>query len=203
MSKIIIVDYGMGNLRSVQKALKRINVDAFVTSNKDSIIEADKLILPGVGHFKNAMSRLQDLQLIDVLYKRVVKEKVPILGICLGMQLFTKFSEEGNCLGLGYIDATTVRFVPHDNQMKIPHMGWNNVIFRKDCIFNDADFSEQSYYFVHSYHVKCRYKKNVIGTTEYGYNFTSAIQKENIIGVQFHPEKSFNIGLRMLQKFCS
>jgi glutamine amidotransferase len=203
MNKIIIIDYGMGNLRSVQKALQRINIDSLITSDKDIILEADKLILPGVGHFKNAMKKLQDLALVDVLYKKVIEHKTPILGICLGMQLFTKFSEEGNCSGLGYINATTLRFAATDSQMKIPHMGWNNVIFNKNSLYNDEDFNEQCFYFVHSYYVKCKNKIDILGTTYYGYPFTSAIQKDNITGVQFHPEKSFKIGLHLLKKFCS
>jgi imidazole glycerol-phosphate synthase subunit HisH len=203
MHKITIIDYGMGNLRSVQKALQRINVECKVTSDKAAILEADKLILPGVGHFKNGMTQMQKLGLIDVLQKKVIELKTPILGICLGMQLFTKFSEEGNCLGLGYINATTLRLVPKNPQMKIPHMGWNSVIFRKNGLFSDADFADQSFYFVHSYYVKCKNQLDILGTTYYDQPFTSAIQKENIIGVQFHPEKSFKIGLHMLKKFCS
>lgn len=203
MTKIIIIDYGMGNLRSVQKALDRINVASSVTSNKHVISLADKLILPGVGHFKNGMTHLQDLGLIDVINKKVLEEKTPILGICLGMQLFTNHSEEGDCAGLGFFDATTIKFKSSDAQIKIPHIGWNNVTFKKDCPFGDEIFSQESFYFVHSYHVECSNTQDIIGTTQYGYSFTSAIHKNNITGVQFHPEKSFKAGLQMLKKFCS
>jgi glutamine amidotransferase len=203
MTKIVIIDYGMGNLRSVQKAFERINIPAVVTSDKHEIILADKLILPGVGHFKNGITQLNDLGISDILNKKVLDEKTPILGICLGMQLFTGYSEEGNCAGLGYFDATTIKFKTYNAHFKIPHMGWNNVEFNKDCLFSDEIFSSDSFYFVHSYHVECMNKKDIIGITHYGYNFASAIQKGNIIGVQFHPEKSFKVGLKMLEKFCS
>jgi imidazole glycerol-phosphate synthase subunit HisH len=203
MNKIVIIDYGMGNLRSVQKALNRINIDAFITSDIEKIISADKLILPGVGQFKNAMKKLNDLGLIDVLNRKVIEEKTPVLGICLGMQLFTNHSEEGDCNGLGYVNATTIKFRIEKSNYKIPHIGWNSVSFIKDCLFDDEIYSKESFYFVHSYHVRCNDESDIIGTTDYGYIFTSAIRKNNIIGVQFHPEKSFSAGLSLLKKFCS
>jgi imidazole glycerol-phosphate synthase subunit HisH len=203
MASIVIIDYGMGNLRSVQKAFERINIPAIITSDRNVILSAGKLILPGVGHFKNGMARLHDLGLIDILNRKVLEEKIPILGICLGMQLFTRHSEEGDCAGLGYFDAVTVKFKLWDNCIKIPHMGWNNVVFNKGSIYNEELFPEESYYFVHSYHVNCLDKNDIIGVTNYGYNFTSAIRKGNVTGFQFHPEKSFNSGLRLLKKFCS
>jgi glutamine amidotransferase len=201
--KIVIVDYGMGNLRSVHKALTRVNIEACVTSEKEAILGAEKLILPGVGHFKNGMAKIQELGLIEILQKKIMINNTPVLGICLGMQLFTKHSEEGDCAGLGFIDAITVRFRFSDKQIKIPHMGWNSVAFSKDCLWSDPVYSEGSYYFVHSYHVECMDKQDIIGSTDYGYTFVSAIQKKNITGIQFHPEKSFNTGLQMLKKFCS
>ena len=203
MAKIIIIDYGMGNLRSVQKAFERINIPAIVTGDKNIILKADKLILPGVGHFRNGITRLHDLGLIDILNKKVLEDKTPILGICLGMQLFTKYSEEGDCAGLGFIDAKTIKFRKEKDRLKIPHMGWNNVVFNKDCIFGDEIFSKDNYYFVHSYHVECNDKNDIIGTTFYGSSFVSAINRHNVTGVQFHPEKSYNAGLQLLNKFCS
>lgn len=203
MIKTVVIDYGMGNIRSVHKALTRINIDAIVSSDKNVIFGAGRLILPGVGHFKNGMNRLKEMGLIDVLNKKVLEEKIPILGICLGMQLFTKYSEEGDCAGLGYFDATTIKFKIKGDNLKIPHMGWNNVVFRKDCLFGEELFSLENYYFVHSYHVECLNKNDIIGTTDYGYTFASAINSNNITGLQFHPEKSFKTGLKLLKKFCS
>jgi len=203
MNKIIVIDYGMGNLRSVKKALERMNVDALITSDKNALLAADKLILPGVGHFSNGMKNLKDLGLTELLNKKVLLEKAPILGICLGMQLFTEFSEEGNCEGLGFFKAITLKFKFNEQPMKVPHIGWNSVEFEKGCFLDDPVYSNGSFYFVHSYHVVCEDKKDIIGTTNYGYSFSSAIQKDNIIGVQFHPEKSFQAGLSLLKKFCS
>jgi imidazole glycerol-phosphate synthase subunit HisH len=203
MASIVIVNYGMGNLRSVQKAFERINIPAIFTSDINLIQAAEKLILPGVGHFKNGMTQLNDLGMIEVLKRKVLEEKTPILGICLGMQLFTKHSEEGDCEGLGYFDAVTVKFRETDKRLKIPHMGWNNVVFTEGSIYNEELNQGESYYFVHSYHVNCQDNSNILGTTDYGYTFTSAIQKDNITGFQFHPEKSFTSGLRLLRKFCS
>lgn len=203
MRQVVIIDYGMGNIRSVQKALQRISIDALVSSDRNAILNADKLILPGVGHFKNGMERLNSMGLTDVLNKKIKIEKTPVLGICLGMQLFTKYSEEGDCEGLGYIDAFTVKFRKTDERYKIPHMGWNNVSFSKDSLFRDEMFSNETYYFVHSYHLECTDKNDIIGTTDFGYTFTSAINRENITGVQFHPEKSFKAGLNILKTFCS
>jgi imidazole glycerol-phosphate synthase subunit HisH len=203
MNNVVVIDYGMGNLRSVQKALERINLGAIITSDRNAILGADKLILPGVGHFKNGMERLKALGLIEVLHEKVMEVKTPILGICLGMQLFTKHSEEGDCNGLGYIDANTIKFKSGDTQLKIPHMGWNSVAFEENSLFGEPIFSQGSFYFVHSYHVECMNKQDIIGTTNYGYDFTSAIHSNNITGVQFHPEKSYKIGLHMLSKFCS
>jgi len=203
MAGIVIIDYGMGNLRSVQKAFERINIPAIVTSNRDVILAADKIILPGVGHFKNGMTKLKDLGLIEVLNRKVTEEKTPILGICLGMQLFTKHSEEGDCDGLGYFDAVTIKFGGSAIKMKIPHMGWNTVLFNEGSIYNEKLHPGESFYFVHSYYVDCYNKNDIIGITEYGHTFVSAMSKENITGFQFHPEKSFSAGLRLLTKFCS
>jgi glutamine amidotransferase len=140
--------------------------------------------------------------LIEVLCKKVIVEKTPILGICLGMQLFTKKSEEGNAEGLGWIDAQTVKFQYEENKLiKIPHIGWNSVILQKDCpIFYEVD-TKELFYFVHSYHVKCKDAANVISKTEYGVTFVSSVQKDNILGVQFHPEKSHKNGLKILKNF--
>lgn len=196
---IAIIDYGMGNLHSVFKAFKRVGAEVIISSKIEDIKKADKLVLPGVGHFKRGMENLKNLKLIETLNQKVIKEKTPILGICLGMQLFTKFSEEGNANGLGFFNAQTLKLKP--KALRIPHMGWNNMkIKKKHDLFSNID-NKNSFYFVHSYHVYCKNKSDILATTLYGNEFTSAIQKDNIIGVQFHPEKSHSAGLQILKNF--
>lgn len=198
---IVIIDYGMGNLHSVLKAFRRIGADVTISSKKEDMVKAEKLILPGVGHFKKGMENLKIRGLIEILNKKVIGEKTPILGICLGMQLFTKFSEEGNVEGLGWIDARTIKFNLGD-KFRVPHMGWNNIKIEKDNkIFSNLD-EEDYFYFVHSFHVNCKNKEDILSTTEYGKRFASAIQRNNIIGVQFHPEKSHDAGLKILKNFA-
>lgn len=200
---ITIIDYGMGNLRSVQKAFERLKANAIISSNIGDIKKADKLVLPGVGDFKNGMNKLRELNLIDILNLKVLKNKIPILGICLGMQLFTNHSEEGDVDGLGWIDAETIKFnfQKSKNKVKIPHMGWNNInISKKHSVFDNIE-ENVSFYFVHSYYVKCENKDDILCTTNYGIQFVSGFQKENIIGLQFHPEKSHKSGLGILSNF--
>ena len=198
---IVIIDYGMGNLHSVLKAFRRIGADAIVSSKGEDIQKAEKLVLPGVGHFKKGMENLEKRGLIEILNKKIIGEKTQILGICLGMQLFTKFSEEGDAGGLGWIDARTIKFNLGD-KFRVPHMGWNNIKIEKDNkIFSNLN-KEDYFYFVHSFHVNCKNKEDILSITEYGKKFISAIQKENIIGVQFHPEKSHDAGLEILKNFA-
>lgn len=197
---IVIIDYGVGNLHSVLKSFKILGVEAVISSKIEDIEKADKLVLPGVGHFKKGMDNLREIGLINILNKKVLKEKTPILGICLGMQLFTKFSEEGNVKGLGWFDANTVK-LKSDSKFRVPHIGWNNIIIHKDHpLFGDVGLDE-SFYFVHSFYVVCNNKADVLSTTKYGKMFSSAIQKDNIIGTQFHPEKSYKGGLQILKNF--
>lgn len=199
---IVVIDYGMGNLRSILKAYERLGIEAKYSSRIEDIMQAKKLVLPGVGHFAGGMSQLRKMGFIEVLHKKVVAEKTPILGICLGMQLFTARSEEGDVEGLGWIDAQTIKFKQEKKQsIKIPHVGWNSIIVEKDCpIFHEVD-TKELFYFVHSYHVKCKDAANVISKTEYGVAFVSSVQKDNILGVQFHPEKSHKNGLQILKNF--
>jgi imidazole glycerol-phosphate synthase subunit HisH len=199
---IAIVDYGMGNISSILNMFKRIEVrDIVLTKNKEDIERADKIILPGVGAFDHGMASLKSTGLLDILNKKALKEKVPVLGICLGMQLLTNKSEEGNEKGLEWINADTVKFIlKPDSANKIPHMGWNYVKIKKPSpLFNSKE--PQKFYFVHSYYVKCNEQNDVIATCEHETEFTCALQHDNIFGVQFHPEKSHKYGMSLLQNF--
>lgn len=200
---IVVVDYGMGNLGSILNMLKKIGAEARVSSDPQEIESADKLILPGVGAFDAGMKRLQELGLIGVLDDKVLNGKTPTLGVCLGMQLLTQQSEEGNLLGLGWIDGETIRFRfdPKQTHLKIPHMGWNTVtIHREGELFRGLEH-EARFYFVHSYHVVCNQQEDVLATTHHGYDFVSAIQRDNIMGTQFHPEKSHRYGMKLYRNF--
>jgi len=198
---LVIIDYGMGNLRSVEKAFKRINASPIVSSKIEDIEKATKLVLPGVGFFKAGMDRLRELGLIEVLNRKVLEEKTPILGICLGMQLFTSHSEEGDVEGLNWIPSKTIAF--NLKTYKVPHMGWNTLTLNQDApLFKGVDL-EETYYFVHSYYVQCQNVENILCTTEYEIDFHSCIVKDNIVGVQFHPEKSHKSGLKLLENFIA
>lgn len=201
---IIIVDYGVGNLGSIYNMFKKIGVQAAISSRLTEIEKATKLVLPGVGSFDFAMKNLQKFNFIPLLNQKVLNEKIPILGICLGMQLLTEKSEEGDCAGLGWIDAETVRFkfLPENDRLKVPHMGWNDLkIMKQNSILVDMH-EDARFYFVHSYHVVCRNADDVLAKTSYGYEFTSMVQHQNIFGAQFHPEKSHKYGLRLLKNFA-
>ena len=202
--KIIIIDYGMGNLRSVQKKIQRLGLDAEITSDIDTIVHAYKLILPGVGHFTNGVIKLKESGIWDVLNKTVLGNKIPILGICLGMQLMAISSEEGNAEGLGWFDADVIKFRVRDQlKYKVPHIGWNNAVVNKESVLFQGISEEAMFYFVHSYHIKCNDEQDILTTTEYEYPFTSSIQKGNIFGTQFHPEKSHDLGGIVLRNFIN
>jgi len=201
--RIVILNYGMGNLGSIQNMLKHIGVESIISNNITDIENADKLVLSGVGSFDTGMKNISDLGFVSVLNNKVLNEKTPILGICLGMQLFAESSEEGVLPGLGWINADTVKFnfEPGLSKLKIPHMGWNLVNVQKDSILFGEMLEDSRFYFVHSYHLCCKDGEDTVSTTNYGYDFPSAIEKENIFGVQFHPEKSHKYGMRLLKKF--
>ncbi len=199
---VAIVDYGMGNLRSVQKALERLGVNVIITSDQEAILEADKIVLPGVGHFKKGIESLKELNLIETLNNKVIKQETPILGICLGMQLMTIHSEEGDVDGLSWINASTYKFQFHNKKYTIPHIGWNRITVNNQSPIFDTLSEKDFLYFVHSYYVKTEENSIIASTTTYGDNtFVSAFQKKNIFGMQFHPEKSHDQGLRLLNFF--
>lgn len=199
---ITIVDYGMGNLGSITNMFKYIGVSTKISSDPADIQNAEKLLLPGVGAFDEAMNRINQSGIKEILDKKVLDEKIPILGICLGMQLLTNSSEEGMSQGLGWIDAETLRF-PKRKDLKVPHMGWNVVSSMRDSpITNDFPKEESRFYFVHSYYVSVKNEDNSLLKTTYGLEFDSAIQKNNIIGAQFHPEKSHKFGMIMFANFA-
>lgn len=198
---ITIVDYGMGNSGSIQNMLKRIGVASVITGEAGEVARASKLILPGVGAFDRAMQHIDESGLRQVLDKKVLEERVPVLGICLGMQLLTRSSEEGIRQGLGWIQAATRR-LPATPGLKIPHMGWNRVIpTREDPILKN--FPEESrFYFVHSYAVEVDTASDSLLKATHGITFDAAVRHENIVGVQFHPEKSHRFGMLLFENFA-
>ncbi|MBN8704015.1 MAG: imidazole glycerol phosphate synthase subunit HisH [Bacteroidetes bacterium] len=201
---ITIVDYGMGNLGSIANMFKKIGAQAEITSDLEKINKAQKLLLPGVGAFDNAMHKINSAGMLPVLNTKVLNEKVPVLGICLGMQLLTNSSEEGQLPGLGWISGKTLSFkkVMNDDKLKIPHMGWSSVKKATSSPLTENFYDDTRFYFVHSYYVKADSRDNVILTTNYFIDFDSALQKDNIFGAQFHPEKSHKFGMRFLENFA-
>ncbi|GBE01514.1 imidazole glycerol phosphate synthase subunit HisH 1 [bacterium BMS3Bbin06] len=196
---IAIVDYGMGNLRSVEKGFLKVGIETGVTSSKADIDNADAVVLPGVGAFRDCMNNLQRLDLAGAVLKGIEAGK-PYLGICLGLQVLFKDSEEfGHSEGMGVFDGRVVRFT--GNGLKIPHMGWNTVKLRRRPPLFDGIGDETYFYFVHSYYVVPDDEGIIAGSTEYGTEFTSMVWKDNIIATQFHPEKSQKTGLKILKGF--
>jgi|SRR5262252_2740956 len=203
MTQIAIVDYGMGNLYSVQRKFSRIRVRTTVTSDPAVIAGAEKVVLPGVGHFQSAMENLRQLRLLEALNAAHAR-RTPVLGICLGMQLMALSSEEGDTDGLGWLDAKVVRFKVSDTvRFKVPHIGWNEIVQKKTSALFKNIPDRAEFYFVHSYHLVANREAIVLSETEYDYSFASAVEMENIFGVQFHPEKSHDIGESLLQNFAN
>jgi glutamine amidotransferase len=200
-----IVDYGTGNLQSIVKLFKRINQEVELTSNPDGVKRAAKLVLPGVGHFAWGMRNLKERGLIEALHESVMNRRIPILGICLGMQLFSKRSEEGHETGLGWIDGETQRFEgsPDLPRLRIPHMGWNSLEIKKNSPLLKNIGPDAVFYFAHSFHVVCADGENILATTRYGMEFVSCFQRDNIFGIQFHPEKSHGNGIQLLRNFAN
>lgn len=200
---LTIIDYNTGNLGSIKNMLKRLGMPSQITNDIATIEQAEKLILPGVGHFDYGMRNLHSTGLIPILNKKVVQDKTPILGICLGVQLLTESSEEGGEKGLGWIQGNTIAFdkTKLASNQKIPNMGWAGVSNYQQSKLFDGMYEEPRFYFVHSFHLNLADKKDCLVTTEYGYEFAAGIEHENILGVQFHPEKSHKFGMKILENF--
>jgi glutamine amidotransferase len=199
---IIIVDYDAGNAGSVVNICRKAGGKAQVSRDPDAIAAAGKLVLPGVGHFGRAMERLTSSGIASALEEAVVRRKAPILGICLGMQLLTTHSEEGDVQGLGLIAARTTRFRPDlCSDLKVPHMGWNAVEIARADVFTERLPEASRFYFVHSYFVTCECEDDVLMRTTHGVKFVSALHRDNIRGTQFHPEKSHKFGLALIRNF--
>lgn len=202
---LTIIDYGVGNIFAFQNVYKRLNILTNVAKNIEDLVDADKLILPGVGNFDYAMSQLNNSGLRARLDELVLINKVPVLGICVGMQMMANDSEEGKLKGLGWIDASVKKFDPKkiDYHTKLPHMGWNDVNpVRNNKLFKGLE-KNSIFYFLHNYYFKCNNLDETISTTNYGVKFASSIQNDNIYGIQFHPEKSHSYGEKLLYNFAN
>lgn len=192
----------MGNLGSVLKTLNYLNVEAKISESKSDLEAASKIILPGVGHFAVAMAKLRELDYVELLSKRVLEDKIPVLGICLGMQLLGVYSEEGDSQGLGWIDASIRKFkIENKLRWKVPHMGWNSIDIQKKHVLLENVNQGELFYFVHSYYMSCNNNQDILARTNYSEDFTSIVQKNNIFGTQFHPEKSHEQGLKLISNF--
>lgn len=200
---IVIIDYNMGNVGSIANMIRYVGGKSIISNKHKDIEKAEKIILPGVGSFDTGIENLKKFDLIDILSKKALKDKIPVFGVCLGMQLLSKNSEEGKLNGLGWIEAKTIKF-NFDENLNIPHMGWNDVIVnKKNKGLLDGYDSDPRFYFDHSFHLLCNNKEDIMGETEYGYLFASAIHKNNIYGVQFHPEKSHKYGMKVFENFIN
>jgi imidazole glycerol-phosphate synthase subunit HisH len=201
---IVILNYQTGNIHSIKRKIERMGIEPVISSNASDVLKADKIILPGVGHFAEAMKNLIKLNLIDALHEAVLIKKKPILGICLGMQLMAKTSEEGFVNGLGWINAEIMRFNIDDKfKFKVPHVGWNQIKIKKESVLMNGVPDLTEFYFVHSFYCKCNEQKDILTETDYELNFTSAIEKDNIFGVQYHPEKSHDTGEILIKNFVT
>jgi glutamine amidotransferase len=200
---IAIIDYNTGNLSSIKNLMKKIGFDAVITNDKSVISGASKLILPGVGHFDYGMQNLKQLGLVEVLNEKVLRDKTPVLGICLGVQLFTKRSDEGVEPGLGWIDGITQAFdkTKLNSHLKVPHMGWSDVTYEPSSKLFSGFSEVPRFYFVHSYHLVCEQAGDELTHCSHGYDFVAGVEHENIVGVQFHPEKSHRFGMKLLENF--
>ena len=201
-ARIVIVDYRTGNLNSIKRTLDRIGGLSIISSQGKDVAQADKIILPGVGHFAKAMANLQELGLMDALNEAVLIKRKAVLGICLGMELMGMTSQEGDTPGLQWLDAAVVRFKNSGaSRHKIPHMGWNRIQIKKASALMKGVEDLSEFYFAHSYHLKINDRSDLLNETEYGVSFPSAVERNNVFGVQYHPEKSHGSGARLLKSF--
>lgn len=201
---IAIVDYGLGNIQAIYTVFKNLNIPAKITSNRNDLKNIDKLILPGVGAFDYAMKKLENSGMLDSLNNLVLNERKHVLGICVGMQMLALSSEEGKQTGLGWLNADVKKFRWSNGKKNIfiPHMGWNNVEqINENMLLKEID-NNSYFYFLHSYYYEANDEKNILATTNYGKDFASVVNKDNIYGVQFHPEKSHQCGVKLLKNFA-
>lgn len=201
---ITIIDYGVGNIFAFQNVYKRLNIPTKIAKSVSDLETAKKIILPGVGAFDYAMQRLNASGMREKLDELVLDKKVPVLGICVGMQMMGNKSDEGLMEGLKWINAEIIKFDESliKQRTKLPHMGWNDVVKVKNNILFDELDEQSIFYFLHSYYFKCNHQEDVIATTNYGISFTSAVNANNIFGIQFHPEKSHRYGEKLLNNFA-
>ena len=201
-----IIDYGLGNVKAFSNVYKNLNIPNKIIKNADELKYVDRIILPGVGAFDYAMKKLGDSGMQDALNMSVVEKNTPVLGVCVGMQILAESSEEGELKGLGWISGRVkkINFTSQNNPMIVPHMGWNKVIPTKkgEELFYGINLNP-SFYFLHSYYFECKNKDRIISTSDYGQNFTSAVKRKNIYGIQFHPEKSHSNGIKLLKNFSA
>ena len=202
---ITIIDYGVGNVFAFQNVFKRLSIPSKIAKCENDLMGSSKLILPGVGHFDYAMSQLNNSGMRDRLDELVLKEKIPVIGICVGMQMMAKKSDEGTLDGLRWIDAYVKKFdeATINHHTKLPHMGWNDVKPNENHPLFKGLEQEAIFYFLHSFYFKCSNQENSISKTDYGINFSSSVQHDNIYGIQFHPEKSHSYGESLLKNFAN
>jgi len=200
---ITVIDYGIGNVQAFINVYKRLDIPVNVAKSIDDLAGTTKIILPGVGSFDRAMQEFNSSGMRKLIEQLVLEEEIPILGVCVGMQMLANSSAEGKLLGLGWVDGNVKKFdvATMLQSQNLPHMGWNNVESEtEDGLFKDIK-GEKKFYFLHSYYFDCCHESNIIGVTDYGFNFTSAIKEKNIFGVQFHPEKSHHYGGQLLKNY--